>query len=413
MACRSLIDAKLYCKSGRREGFEGCGRGSSVQDAEHRRSRYGSQKDAVAVVTGGIDQSFQTGPADDRKAVRRRRTQPGPDLGDRQVAKMHGQLLRFIQEGPDSRRSDAAIKSRVFVRRPDNQIAVSTRYDVGMLPPDHPAKGWTARGQRQNLTFARRNRNGRRQAANFRTSHTGSDHDLRSLKLLCSRSNARCTAAGGGHVENTDTRADLHTFRGTGPGNSFEKSPGRDVAFVGHQEPARKREGQVGLQPVDLFGCKQICRQPCGTLPLQIAPKPAERLLRGCNQEKAWIPVLRIDTALGMQLFGPCTIELRTGVEQVAERTVPFDFILGCEHTRCGPGCGISGVSTVEGENRSALNRQLAGNRQPDDSSADNDDIVHGEPRIAPPGQEGWREAPGWLFKNYLVGTTTPSARFW
>jgi len=31
-----------------------------------------------------------------------------------------------------------------------------------------------------------------------------------------------------------------------------------------------------------------------------------------------------------------------------------------------------------------------------------------GQRLIAPPGQEGWREAPGWWFKKSFSGATTP-----
>ena len=66
MVSRTVIGAKLYCKSRWGEGIEGDRRRSILHHAHHGNRCYGSQKDAVSIVAGRINQSLDGGLADDR-----------------------------------------------------------------------------------------------------------------------------------------------------------------------------------------------------------------------------------------------------------------------------------------------------------------------------------------------------------
>src|SRR5262245_59446610 len=120
MDCKSLIGEKLYCKSRWREGPEVQRKRLVVEDGSYGRRRHGSQQNSVSIVTGRIDEALHACSSNHGKAIRRCRSQAGPNVPNWKIPEMRRELLRLFEEAAHSGWSNTPIETHVFIGRTNN-----------------------------------------------------------------------------------------------------------------------------------------------------------------------------------------------------------------------------------------------------------------------------------------------------
>src|SRR5262245_44965539 len=91
---------------------------------------------------------------------------------------MRGDMLCVRQQSANTGGRERAVKSGVFVCRPDDEIAVGTGNKVRVPPTDHVPKSAFRHLQREDLTLSWMNRNLWREPINRSTPDAGREDDL-------------------------------------------------------------------------------------------------------------------------------------------------------------------------------------------------------------------------------------------